>query len=441
MFPSSAQSNFDLEKEDQIVGGYSQSKTDMWHPDASTSEGHGLGTLQEMELVPAEYPEGGLRAWSVLLGAWIAQFCTFGYTNAYGVYNGSTQLLLVLSIGLFAGRAFDTGYFYHLMIGGSLLLVLCIFMISLSQPGQYYQIFLAQGLGVGTAVGITYVPCISILSHYFHRRRALAMGIAVSGSGVGGAVHSILLNHLFHGSVGFAEGVRVSAGVVGGLLLIAILLMKPRLPPTSRKHGSTLRDLRVFSRDPPYVIMVIGTVLLYAGIYFPIFFLQLNAITNGVTPNVALNSLLILNGASSVGRILPGLLVLRIGIFNVMIPCALVSGLLAFCTAALRDVAGTVVFAILYGFFSGAYVSLLSPMVASLAEKDSEIGARLGICFTFTGAGACDGFWTPIAGALLSKNFIWWRPSLFSGLCVTTGGLLFFLTRTLVARKKRTSWL
>lgn len=37
-------------------------------------------------------------------------------------------------------------------------------------------------------------------------------------------------------------------------------------------------------------------------------------------------------------------------------------------------------------------VSLLSPMVASLAGKDSEIGARLGICFTFTGAFACDNF-------------------------------------------------
>ncbi|KAG6872566.1 hypothetical protein C0995_008839 [Termitomyces sp. Mi166 len=276
MFPSSAQSNFDLEKDDNVVSGYRQQSASKWQPDASarTVNGH----LQEVGKVVAEYPEGGLRAWVVLLGAWIAQFCTFGYTNAYGVYNdfyvrhylsprytssqiswiGSTQLLLVLSIGLFAGRAFDTGYFYHLMIGGSLLLVFCIFMVSLSQQGQYYQIFLAQGLGIGTAVGITYVPCVSILSHYFHRRRALAMGIAVSGSGVGGAVHSIMLNRLFYGNVGFYNGVRASAGMVGGLLIIAILLMKPRLPPTSRKHGSTLRDLNIFLKDAPYVIMAIG---------------------------------------------------------------------------------------------------------------------------------------------------------------------------------------
>lgn len=30
-------------------------------------------------------------------------------------------------------------------------------------------------------------------------------------------------------------------------------------------------------------------------------------------------------------------------------------------------------------------VGLLAPMIGSLAANDSEIGARLGICFTFTG--------------------------------------------------------
>jgi hypothetical protein len=30
-------------------------------------------------------------------------------------------------------------------------------------------------------------------------------------------------------------------------------------------------------------------------------------------------------------------------------------------------------------------VGIFAPMVASLAKDDGEIGARLGICFTFTG--------------------------------------------------------
>ena len=44
------------------------------------------------------------------------------------------------------------------------------------------QVFLAQGLGVGLASGITYVPSYGVIPHYFRRRRALAMGIVSSVS-------------------------------------------------------------------------------------------------------------------------------------------------------------------------------------------------------------------------------------------------------------------
>ena len=84
-------------------------------------------------------------------------------------------------------------------------MVFCLFMISITKPEHYYQaciftfptftdltnisskLFLSQGLGTGIAVGIMYIPALGLLSHYFQRRRALALGIATS---VG--CHSIL---------------------------------------------------------------------------------------------------------------------------------------------------------------------------------------------------------------------------------------------------------
>lgn len=96
--------------------------------------------------------------------------------------------------------------------------------------------------------------------------------------------------------------------------------------------------------------------------------------------------------------------------------------------------------------------SLLAPMISTTAESDSEIGARLGICFTFTGIGGLIGKGnmhsckimhskfglqgTPIAGALLTTSFIWWRPTIFSGLCVFFGATSFLTSRTLLARRK-----
>lgn len=77
------------------------------------------------------------------------------------------------------------------------------------------------------------------------------------GAALGGAIHPIMLNQLFDGQVGFYNGVRASAGLNLGLMIIGVLLMKPRLPPT-RHEGSLLRSLRTFMRDPAYVLVTLG---------------------------------------------------------------------------------------------------------------------------------------------------------------------------------------
>lgn len=243
-----------------------------------------------------------------------------------------------------------------------------------------------------------------------------------------------MLNKLFHGPVGFHAGVRANAALNFGLLAIALLLMKPKPNMVSRNQGSLLRELFVFMSDPPYVFMVMGyvvtfrtcarsswfphsLVLISMGFYFPPFFLQLNAIKNGLAPAFAFYTvcaslsslhcnnnhpkLVILNGSSIVGRAFPNIFAASVGVFTMMVPAVGICGVLIFCTAAIKDVAGTVAFAVLYGFSSGACTSiscffvthnlpridagLLAPMVGSLAKEDSEIGSRIGISFTFAG--------------------------------------------------------
>jgi MCP family monocarboxylic acid transporter-like MFS transporter 10 len=88
---------------------------------------------------------------------------------------------------------------HHLMIGGSLVYCFSLFMVSLAEPGQYYQvyhcllpkhvqliceliqIFLAQGVGMGLGLAMTFLPILSVLAHHFSRRRAFAIGIMTSG--------------------------------------------------------------------------------------------------------------------------------------------------------------------------------------------------------------------------------------------------------------------
>lgn len=66
---------------------------------------------------------------------------------------------------------------------GGFLEVFGMMMTSISN--KYYQVFLAQGICVGLGCGCLFTPSIAIISTYFSSKRALATGIAASGSSVG----------------------------------------------------------------------------------------------------------------------------------------------------------------------------------------------------------------------------------------------------------------
>lgn len=63
-------------------------------------------------------------------------------------------------------------------------------MVSLAD--QYYSIFLSQGVAAGIGLGFLFLPSVSIIGHWFMKRRALAMGIVVSGSSTGGIIFPIV---------------------------------------------------------------------------------------------------------------------------------------------------------------------------------------------------------------------------------------------------------
>ncbi|TFK96236.1 MFS general substrate transporter, partial [Pterulicium gracile] len=382
-------------------------------------------------------PEGGTRAWLSVLGVWLVQFANYGYTNAYGVYNdyyvriylndrpasdsswiGSVQWSFSLIVGLWTGRIFDQGYFYHLMAFGSFLSVFSLFMLSLSQPHQYYQIFLSQGVGLGLGIGIVYAPSLGLISHYFNRRRPLALTLAVSGTGLGGMIHPILLNALIYSKLGFAGAVRVSAALDAVLLIAALLLMRPRY---GHKQGAALQarhvgfwtNLKNFYTDPPFVFTSLGLFISSLSILFPTYFLQLNAIKRGIDPKLAFYTLTMLNGTNFLGRLLSAPIIDWFGPFNSMTATTFCCAVLIFALQGITDAVGTVVFALLYGFFAGIYGGIAAPLISSLASDRSEVGARIGICWTAASISGLVG--SPIAGWLLGRDFKWTRPIAFSG--------------------------
>ena len=106
-----------------------------------------------------------------------------------------------------------------------------------------------------------FVPTMAAVAQHFHnpRKRALALGIVASGSGVGGIILPILLNNLFKGSAGFKGGVLATSGLIAGLQLIAVCLVRPKYPAKTSKPNETINfnaTLRKFFADSAYACVV-----------------------------------------------------------------------------------------------------------------------------------------------------------------------------------------
>lgn len=405
------------------------------------------------------FPNGGWVAWLNVLGSILVCFTTLGAIQAFGVFQdfytrdflkelspsqiswiGSMQLFLMFSLGPVSGKLFDEGYFKPLLLSSSLLYLFCHFMLSITQPHHFYQIFLSQGLGLGTAIGLMFLPSVSIIAHYFSVRRSFIMGIAIAGSSLGGILIPILLNHLFNDSkVGFAWGVRYLGFIFVGLLLIANLTMKPRFSGRrpSPKEDS-LRLLKKLFTDPPYMLTVAGFTLVYWGLFFPFFYLQLFAVIHGIEANLAFYSITILNASSLVGRIIPNFIADFYGPMNIVGPTGICCGFLMFAMFAAGTVKGLVTFAILYGFVSGAILALTLAGVTSFADDVSEVGIRCGFVMFFESFALLIG--NPLMGALLdAPRYAWHRPIILSGVLVLVGSVLLVISRMMLA-KKRGRW-
>jgi MFS family permease len=133
---------------------------------------------------------------------------------------------------------------------------------------KYYQFFLAQGVVTGMGLSIVYPHVLALskisfqisilcVNTWFLKKRGLAVGIAVSGSSLGGVCFPIMLRRLFS-SVGFGWGVRAVAFLILGCLVIANLLIRSRLPPPGWKKSRQVFDFSGL-KEPVFCLACVCT--------------------------------------------------------------------------------------------------------------------------------------------------------------------------------------
>lgn len=416
---------------------------------------------------PPPVPDGGWAAWMQVASSFVVMMDTWGLINSFGVFQtyyetellpaqdssaiswiGSLQGALLLLLGMVSGPLFDAGYFRSLLASGTFLVVFGMFMTSLCT--EYWQVLLAQGFCVGIGAGLLFLPSAAVLSQYFSRRRAVALGLQSVGSPLAGAVFPIVFSRL-QPAVGFPWATRALAFILLGLSAIPLAFLKTRLPPPTRKRAfidfPALRDL-------PYMVYNSGSFLAYLGLYVPYFYIQLWAIRHGLTKEgqgsgggggagadfSSAYLITLLNAGSVPGRVLPNLLAdyLAGSSVAVMAATALGASVLAFGWLGISSFGGIVTFTLLFGFFNGGVTSLPPSAIAALTPDLSRIGTRMGMTFIFTGTAVLIG--TPVAGAVLRNDHSegsWRGLVVYCAVTLLGGAALVAAAHVLHVRKLR----
>ncbi|KAM5448730.1 hypothetical protein MaudCBS49596_005237 [Microsporum audouinii] len=384
-------------------------------------------------------PDGGLEAWLVVFGGWCALFCTFGLINCVGVFQEyylshqlktydasavswitSAQVFFMVFCGVVWGRVFDNYGSKWLLWGGTITYIFGLMMTSLST--KYYQFFLAQSVVSSIGSSAVFNCSMSCIASWFSRRQAAAFGIIASGSSVAGVVLPIMMDKL-NDRIGFPWMIRSISFMFLGLLVTACLTVKPRLPP--RPRPVVLSEYVDSLKEIPMVLTVLAFFLFMWGMFLPFNYIILQAIAAGTSPTLIPYLLPILNAVSIFGRVLPGIVADKIGRYNVMIVTIFLSAL--FCLAVwipVKNTAGIIIFAVMFGFSSGGYFTLAPAIIAQISDV-RQIGTRVGTAFAIQSLGALTG--SPIGGAIVkSQNSDYLGLQLFCG-CSMLGSVVAFL--------------
>ncbi|KAF4990013.1 hypothetical protein FGRMN_8740 [Fusarium graminum] len=397
-------------------------------------------TIPEKAQSQEEPPDGGFLAWLQVLLAHIVFFNTWGVANGFGIFQqyytqtlgetqstiswiGSVQVFFLFSVGVAAGRLTDAGHFRIVFSLGVFLQVLGIFMTSLCTT--FWQIFLSQAVCVGIGNGFTFCPALAVLSQYFKKYRAFTVGLAAAGAAVGGLVYPVLINWLiFYDNVGFPWTLRSMGFIMLATYIPCLIWLRPRLPP--HPSGPWI-DTSAF-KELPFIFFTMSMFLNFWGLYFAFFYLGTFA-RDQVSISEPVYLLMILNGVGIFGRIIPNIIADKwTGPLNTLIPLSILSSILVYCWAAIKDAAGLYAFAVIYGFVAAALQALFPAVATQMTPHPSKTGTRVGMILGMVSVANLTGPF--ICGELIkADNGSYRAAQMFAGSSILLGSIMALASR------------
>lgn len=341
-----------------------------------------------------------------------------------GATPAQIDLIGTLSIALMTiGAPFTTAWTKQyspraVIWSGGIIYSTALVLASFSQ--SLWQFILTQGLLLGIGTCMAYMPSVTVAPTWFSLHRGLAMGIILSGTGIGGVTWPLAFRSLIV-RVGFRNTLRITAGISFALIMASGIFMRwpasqlTRIQAenaTASRKSSLLRiplvDWRV-ACTRKFVAHALGAALQSAAYYTPVFFFASFARTLGYSQATSANFIAISNAANALGKIVIGHAADRMGRLNTLFLTTFVSAIAVLAlwlpaSLASAQTSGSalfITFTVFYGVFASAYVSLFPTSLVELFGVQNFVSVN-GALYMVRGFATLLG--TPIAGLLIRSS-------------------------------------
>lgn len=422
-------------------------------------------------------PDGGW-GWMIVAGCFVVTVCTRAVTRCISIffvefqmhfakdYSGTAWIhslvdcttMLCAPLGSLIGNRLSCRI--AVILGGflaSIGLVLSSFATSLE------YLYLSLGILTGLGFALCYTPAIAMVGVYFCERKALAYGIAMSGSGIGtfilAPVVQLLIEHYSWRGALLILGGFVSNLCVCGALLRPIILKEEEACPLpvdsecgydgkpsevngmltgkvtgikSEADGNLpcLQSMQEYSflLMPDFLVLAGSFFLLATGCSLPFVYLVPYALDVGVSHHNAAFLMSILGVIDIIGNISFGWLTDRRFLKKYRNICYLfavgMEGLCCLFIPLLRTFVLLIPFSVLYGYFDGAYVALI-PVVTSDVVGTTYLSSALGVVYFLHAVPYLVS--PPIGGWLVDTTGTYTATFFLSGFALISSSLLLFV--------------
>jgi len=340
---------------------------------------------------------GGVGLWSsvVVLPTIEAEF---------GVDRGGASIPYTATMIAFAlggaaiGRVADRFGIMVPLIFGAAMLGIGYFVAA--SAGSYWSFVIAQAVLIGgLGSSSTFAPLVADISHWFLRRRGIAVAIVASGNYLAGTIWPPILQHAIE-TIGWRHAF-MALGVFCVATMVPVALLLRRKGPADRAAAATGAHAAIGAMPaPPMVLqglLVLAGVACCVAMSMPQVHMIAYCGDLGYGPARGAEMLSVMLGLGVVSRLASGLIADRIGGVGTLILGSTLQGLALLLYLPFDGLASLYVIAGLFGLSQGGIVPSYALIVRQYFPA-REAGGRIGLVLMATVIGMALGGW--MSGAI-----------------------------------------